>query len=99
MATVPELHVVQVPALDQAAKDEFAAATVRIWAPVEVPRGRQPSALVLAVLGTLAGVAAMALGAFAVASATSSDGRDAAAASSTAKRPAGVEARALALLA
>jgi hypothetical protein len=69
VATVPEIHVVQVPVRDADELVTDAMSTVQSWAPVEVPRGRRPTPVVLAVLGTLAGIGAMALGAVAVLSA------------------------------
>lgn len=100
MTTAPEIRVVQVPVREHDDLSDAFTSTVLTWAPVEVPRGQRPSAIVLAVLGTVAGIAAMALGAFAVFSAgTSSDGDTPAAAAPVAAAPTAVEARALALLA
>jgi hypothetical protein len=99
VATIPEIHVVQVPAHDADALSD-AISSAQAWAPVEVPRGQRPTPIVLAVLGVLAGLGAMALGAVAVFSADSSpsEGRRAAARPATPARP-GVEEVALALLA
>ena len=69
MTTVPDIPVVQLPALE--ADDPLMEAPASIWA-VDVPGGRRPSPLTLAVLGVAAGVAAMALGAAAVISAGTS---------------------------
>jgi hypothetical protein len=100
MATVPEIPVVHVPVRESDEPADAFASTVLTWAPVEVPRGQRPSAIVLAVLGTVAGVTAMALGALAVISASSSpDGDEPAVASQVATSRTQVEARALALLA
>lgn len=66
MTTVPDIPVVQVPGLD--VDDSLAEAPASIWA-VDVPSGRRPSPLTLAVLGVVSGIAAMALGAAAVISA------------------------------
>jgi hypothetical protein len=71
VTTVPDIPVVQLPALD--AEDVLAEAPASIWA-MEVPSGRRPSPLTLAVLGVVAGIAAMGLGIAAVISAgTSAD--------------------------
>jgi Anti-sigma-K factor rskA, C-terminal len=103
VATVPEIHVVHVPVRDADDLVADAMSAVHSWAPVEVPRGRHPTPIVLAVLGTLAGIGAMALGAIAVLSAGgSSEGTTSAPAAAarqvTATSP-GVGERALALLA
>jgi hypothetical protein len=66
VTTVPDIPVVQLPSLD--AEGLLADAPTSIWA-MDVPRGRRPSPLTLAVLGVAAGIAAMALGAAAVISA------------------------------
>jgi hypothetical protein len=69
VTTVPDIRVVQLeaPELDgaDAATTELPAS---LWE-LDVPTGRRPSPLTLAVLGILAGVAAMAVGAAAVISA------------------------------
>jgi hypothetical protein len=104
VATVPEIHVVHVPVRDADDLVADAMSTVHSWAPVEVPRGRHPTPIVLAVLGTLAGIGAMALGAIAVLSAggsseqTPSAPAPAAARQVTTTSP-GTEERALTLLA
>jgi hypothetical protein len=101
VTTVPDIPVVQLPALD--ADDVLTEAPSSIWA-MDVPSGRRPSPLTLAVLGVAAGIAAMALGAAAVISA----GTSAAAGSNSNVTPTttppassvpAVERRALALLA
>jgi hypothetical protein len=66
VTTVPDIPVVQLPALDT--DEALGEAPASIWA-VDVSSGRRPSPLTLAVLGVLAGIAAMALGAAAVISA------------------------------
>jgi hypothetical protein len=101
VTTVPDIPVVQLPALD--ADDALAEAPASIWA-VDVSSGRRPSPLTLAVLGVLAGIAAMALGAAAVISAGTSADASAASVrpttpSSTASSVPTVERRVLALLA
>ena len=65
MTTVPDIPVVQLPALETDALGSTAPSMLA----VDMPRGRRPSPLVLATVGVLAGVAAMALGAAAVLSA------------------------------
>jgi hypothetical protein len=65
VTTVPDIPVVQLPALEPDADASSLLAPGSIWA-VEVPAARRPSPLTLAVLGVLAGIAAMALGAAAV---------------------------------
>jgi hypothetical protein len=65
VAAAPEIHVVQVPIRDTGALED-ALSAVHTWAPVEIPRGQRPTPIVLAVLGVLAGLGAMALGAVAV---------------------------------
>ena len=65
VTTVPDIPVVQLPALEPDADASSLMAPGSIWA-VEVPEARRPSPLTLAVLGVLAGIAAMALGAAAV---------------------------------
>jgi hypothetical protein len=65
VTTVPDIPVVQLPALEADADASSLMAPGSIWA-VEVPDARWPSPLILAVLGVVAGIAAMALGAAAV---------------------------------
>jgi hypothetical protein len=104
VTTVPDIPVVQLPAFEEASATSSAAASM--WA-VEIPRGRRPSPLTLAVLGVLAGIAAMALGAAAVISAGESAGPSPSnGARAVPQQPAaapapasGVERRVLALLA
>jgi hypothetical protein len=98
VATVPEIHVVQVPVRDVDELVADAMSTVQTWAPVEIPRGQRPTPIVLAVLGTLAGIAAMVLGAVAVFSADSSPSEPVAAPRVTTPAPA-IEERVLSLLA
>ena len=100
VTTVPDIPVVQVHAFEE----DGTTTAASMWA-LDVPRGRRPSPLTLAVLGVVAGIAAMALGAAAVISAGGSadaapDPRtraDSGEPSGTAV--AGVERRVLALLA
>ena len=100
VATVSEIPVVQVPVRDEDTSLD-AIASAHTWAPVEVPRGQRPTPIVLAVLGVLAGLGAMALGAVAVFSAGTSPSNDTPAATPQAAASAlpGVEERALSLLA
>jgi hypothetical protein len=65
VTTVPDIPVVQLPALEGDADASSLLAPGSIWA-VEVPKARGRSPVTLAVLGVVAGVAAMALGAAAV---------------------------------
>jgi len=62
VTTVPDIPVVQLPAIET---DDLSSTAASMWA-VDVPRSRRPSPLVLASLGVLAGIAAMALGTGAV---------------------------------
>lgn len=102
MTTVPDIPVVQLPAFEEDTATSSAAAG--LWA-VDVPRGRRPSPLTLAVLGVLAGIAAMVLGAAAVISAGGSanaspdEGAGAVTGQPSASVDPGVERRVLALLA
>jgi Anti-sigma-K factor rskA, C-terminal len=103
VTTVPDIPVVQLPALE--ADGVVAEAPASIWA-MDVPNGRRPSPLTLAVLGVVAGIAAMVLGAAAVVSAgTSADAGSGSNVRPTATTPAAVsnapsvERRVLALLA
>jgi hypothetical protein len=99
MTTVPDIPVVQVPVRESDDPSDVFTSTVLTWAPVEVPRGRRPSPVVLAALGTLAGVAAMALGAFAVVTAGRPDSDSPALAPGLSSTSSAVEARALRFLA
>lgn len=100
VTTVPDIPVVQVRTFEE----DGTTTAASMWA-LDVPRGRRPSPLTLAVLGVVAGIAAMALGAAAVISAGTSAGAapdpgtrtDSAEPSGSAA--AGVERRVLALLA
>ena len=107
MTTVPDIPVVHISALDgesPAAPGALMPAQVS-WAAVEVPRGRRFSPIVLATLGVVAGIGAMALGTAAVISAgrsdapTSSDDSTGAGATRAAPSTPIVERRVLALLA
>lgn len=97
MASVPEIPVVHVPVRDRDAPSGPLASSSLTWAAVDVPRGRRPSPIALATLGTVAGVAAMALGVFAVIWAGRSEAP--AVAESLSKSPSPLEARVLGLLA
>lgn len=108
MTTVPDIPVVQLPALgaDDVADIGARSPSANIWA-VDVPHGRRMTPVVLAALGVTAGIAAMALGVAAVVFAGSSSPQTpspatsasrTASARATAALPA-VERRALALLA
>jgi hypothetical protein len=98
VATVPDIPLVQVHTFE----DDGATTAASMWA-LDVPRGRRPSPLTLAVLGVVAGMAAMALGAAAVISAGTPSGAapdpGARAASGEGSGASGVERRVLALLA
>jgi hypothetical protein len=75
VTTVPDIPVVHISALDgesPAVPGAFMPGQVS-WAAVEVPRGRRLSPVVLATLGVVAGIGAMALGTAAVISAGRSD--------------------------
>ena len=105
MTTVPEIPVVQLPALEADLGPSARSAPASIWA-VDVPHGRRLTPVRLAALGVVAGVAAMILGTAAVIYAGSSSEPSAAvttpspevAAPVQPELPA-VERRALALLA
>ena len=100
MTTVPDIPVVQVPTFEE----DGTTAAASMWA-LDVPRGRRPSPLTLAVLGVVAGIAAMALGAAAVISAGASadaapdTGTRAVSEQPSSSAASGVERRVLALLA
>lgn len=70
MTTVSEIPVVELPAFDaDRVTHEGPAPPASVWA-VELPKARRPSPLTLAMLGVLAGIAAMAFGGAAVISAS-----------------------------
>jgi hypothetical protein len=99
MTSLSEISVVRAPASPQGAEVGSPRAN---WAPLEPSRGRRSSPVALVVLALLCGLAAMALGAVAVVSASrSGDDPAAPATSTTTLDPAGpsVERRVLALLA
>ena len=73
--------------------------TFSAWKSVEIPEPRRPSPAPLVVLGLLAGIAAMVVGAFAVVSAARSVEEPAPPAPTTAAAPLRVEQQVLALLA
>lgn len=103
VTSVSDIPVVQLPAFEEETAS-LGSATASLWA-VDVPRGRRPSPLTLAVFGVLAGITAMALGAAAVISAgASAEAPSADGTRAVAERPAGppvsaVERRVLGLLA
>jgi hypothetical protein len=107
VTTVPDIPVVHIPALEGESPAESAAfpPSRASWAAVDVPPGRRLSPVVLATLGVVAGVGAMALGTAAVIAAGRSggtaEGDDPAgvAASRAVPSAPGVERRLLALLA
>ena len=66
VTTVPDIPIVQLPAFEE--DSALGSPTASMWA-VDVPTARRPSPLTLAVLGVVAGIAAMVLGAAAVISA------------------------------
>ncbi len=101
MTTVPDIPVVQLPAFEE--DSAVGSPTASMWA-VDVPTARRPSPLTLAVLGVLAGIAAMVLGAAAVISAGGASRTSSERAAGTTPGPArptlaGTERRVLALLA
>ena len=107
MTTLPDIPVVHISALDRESSAEpgaFMPAQVS-WAAVEVSRSRRFSPVVLATLGVIAGIGAMALGTAAVISAgrshapTSGDDSTGAVAPRAAPATPIVERRVLALLA
>ncbi|HYI73919.1 MAG TPA: anti-sigma factor [Gaiellaceae bacterium] len=72
MTTVPDIPIVQLPALDpDGGTGDSRSAPASIWA-VDIPHGRRLTPVLLAALGVLAGIAAMAVGTAAVISAGSS---------------------------
>jgi hypothetical protein len=101
VTTVPDIPVVQLPAFEE--DSAVGLSTASMWA-VDVPSGRRPSPLTLAVLGVVAGIAAMVLGGAAVISAGGSSRTSServAGATPVTARPTlvGTERRVLALLA
>ena len=101
VTTVPDIPVVQLPAFEE--DSAVGSPTASMWA-VDVPTARRPSPLTLAVLGVLAGIAAMVLGAAAVISAGGASRTSSERAAGTTPVPArptlaGTERRVLALLA
>jgi len=64
--TLPEIPVIRVSTLERDAPDADLGVLVSRLAQVEVPRARRPSPTTIAVIATLAGIGAMALGAAAV---------------------------------
>ena len=101
VTTVPDIPVVQLPAFGE--DTASGSPTAGTWA-VDVPRARRPSPLTLAVLGVVAGIAAMVLGTAAVVTAGGGSRASSDHAAGTTLRPARLtlsvaERRALALLA
>jgi hypothetical protein len=101
VTTVPDIPIVRLPAFEE--DSAVGSPTASMWA-VDVPKARRPSPLTLAVLGVVAGIAAMVLGAAAVISAgggsQTSSGRAAGSTSAHVRSAlAGAEQRVLALLA
>jgi hypothetical protein len=101
VTTVPDIPVVQLPAFEEDSTGGLSTASM--WA-FDVPTTRWPSPLILAVLGVVAGIAAMVLGAAAVISASGASrtsSERAAGATSVPSRStvAGTERRVLTLLA
>jgi len=102
VTSVSDIPIVQLPAFEEESAS-LGSATASLWA-VDVPRGRRPSPLTLAVLGVLVGITAMALGAAAVISAGASAEAPSDGARAVVERPVGspasaVERRVLGLLA
>jgi hypothetical protein len=101
MTSVSEIPLVRVhspPELGDA--DDPSEPTFSRWKGFELPQPRRPSPVPLVVLAVLAGIGAMALGAFAVVSATTSaDAAPPPVAKPIAATPIGAEQRVLALLA
>jgi hypothetical protein len=106
MTSLSEIPVMRVPADSGvgATGDPFGP-SIRAWEPVELPRGRRPSPIVLVTLALVAGIGALALGtAAAVVAASDDDGKPVVVSPLTPAKAAGaasagVEQRALALLA
>ena len=100
VTTVPDIPVVQLPAFEEGSA--AGSPTASMWA-VDVPTARRPSPLTLAVLGVLAGIAAMVLGTAAVIAAGGASRTSFERAAGTTAKPArptltGTERRVLALL-
>ncbi|HUG65152.1 MAG TPA: hypothetical protein VMK83_08040 [Gaiellaceae bacterium] len=102
MTSLSEISLLRASPPAENALDEVSVGpAIGTWAPVEMPRARRPSPLVLTVFALLAGIGAMTLGAAAVVSATRSADDDIAVAPSArvvTSTPM-VEQRVLALLA
>jgi hypothetical protein len=92
-----EIPVVRVATLEGEAPDDSRVLVSR-WAQVEVPRGRRPSPTTIAVVATLAGIGALALGTAAVFTARDS-GTTTVVTTTTPALTAGAEPQAIALLA
>jgi hypothetical protein len=92
-----EIPVVRVPTLGSEVPDDTGVLVSR-WAQVEVPRGRRPSPTTIAVVATLAGIGALALGTAAVFTARDA-GKTTVVTSTTPAVTAGAEPQVIALLA
>jgi hypothetical protein len=92
-----EIPVVRIPTLESEVSDDTGVLVSR-WAQVEVPRGRRPSPTTIAVVATLAGIGALALGTAAVFTARDS-GKTTVVTTTTPAVTVGVEPRVIALLA
>lgn len=95
--TLPEIPVVRVAALEGEAPNDTGVLVSRL-AQVEVPRGRRPSPMTIAVVATLAGIGALALGTAAVFTARDS-GKTTVVTTTTPAVTAGAEPQLIALLA
>jgi hypothetical protein len=95
--TLPDIPVVRIAALEGDAPDDTGILVSRL-AQVEVPRGRRPSPMTIAVVATLAGIGALALGTAAVFTARDS-GKTTVVTTTTPAVTAGVEPQLIALLA
>ena len=95
--TLPDIPVVRVAALEGEAPDDTGVLVSRL-AQVEVPRGRRPSPMTIAVVATLAGIGALALGTAAVFTARDA-GKTTVVTTTTPAVAAGAEPQLIALLA
>ena len=95
--TMQEIPVVRVPTLEGEVPDDTGVLVSR-WAQVEVPHGRRPSPTTIAVVATLAGIGALALGTAAAFTARDS-GKTTVVTTTTPAVTAGAESQLIALLA